>query len=59
MWNKTKIDHEQLRKEIQNMSCHSKLHKLLKEELTKLDHWKAKARWHPPHGGTIRFERRK
>ena len=44
MWNKSKIDLEQLRKEIRGMSVRSQLYKVLKEELIKQDHWKLKAR---------------
>jgi len=40
MWKKTKLDHDQLRKEIQEMSVRSKLYKLLEDELGKLGHWK-------------------
>ena len=46
-WNKTKIDHKQLRIEIQSMTRDSKLYKLLREELTKLDHWKQQKRGDP------------
>lgn len=46
-WNKTRLDHTQLRIEIRAMSIHSKLYKLLKEELTKLDHWKQQRRGDP------------
>jgi hypothetical protein len=46
-WNKTKLDHEQLRIEIRTMSRYSKLFKLLREELTKLDHWKQQGRGDP------------
>ena len=49
-WNKSKIDHEQLRKEIQTMSVRSRLFKLLREELGKLGHWKQKPRGNPKAG---------
>jgi hypothetical protein len=47
MWHKSKLDHNQLRKEIREMSVRSKLYKLLEEELTYQDHWKQKGRWNP------------
>jgi len=40
MWHKSKLDLEQLRKEISAMSVRSKLYKLLEEELNQLGHWK-------------------
>lgn len=46
-WQKSKVDFDQLRLEIQQMSRDSKLFKLLREELTKLDHWKQQARGNP------------
>lgn len=47
MWNKSKLDLDQLRKEIRVMSIRSKLYKLLEEELTQLDHWKQRRRGKP------------
>jgi hypothetical protein len=47
MWNKSKINHEQLQKEIAEMSPRSKLYKLLQNELTKLGHWKQLKRGKP------------
>ena len=47
MWKKTKLDHDQLRKEIQEMSVRSKLYKLLEDELGKLGHWKQLPRGKP------------
>ena len=44
MWHKTKIDLDQLRFEIKNMSPRSKLYKVLEEELSLKDHWKKKSR---------------
>lgn len=49
-WQKSKIDLEQLRLEIRKMTPPSKLFKLLREELIKLDHWKQKARGNPVKG---------
>ena len=49
-WHKSKINQEQLRREIQAMSPSSKLFKLIKEELTKLGHWKQKPRGNPKAG---------
>lgn len=46
-WSKCKTDLEQLKIDIHNMSCRSKLYKLLKRELTKQGYWKNKARWYP------------
>lgn len=47
MKQKTQIDHERLRLEIRNMTYDSSLYKLLKDELTPLDHWKGKKRGKP------------
>lgn len=46
-WEKSKIDLGRLRIEIRAMSRHSKLYSVLKEELGKLDHWKAQKRGNP------------
>jgi hypothetical protein len=40
MWHKSKLDLEQLRREIRVMSVRSKLYKLLEDELNQLGHWK-------------------
>jgi hypothetical protein len=50
MWNKSKLDLEQLRVEIRCMSVRSNLYKLLRDELTVLCHWKGKARGNPKAG---------
>ena len=47
MWNKTKLDFGQLRKEIRELNSRKSLYYLLKEELGKLGHWKQKARGDP------------
>lgn len=47
MWNKSKLDFEQLRAEIKAMSARSGLYKLLRDELLKLDHWKNLPRGNP------------
>ena len=44
---KTKIDLEQLRIEIRNLQWGTSLYKVLKEELTKIDHWKQQKRGNP------------
>ena len=49
-WNKSKLDFEQLRIEVQCMTRDSKLYDLLQEELTKLDHWKQQKRGNPKKG---------
>ena len=54
MWNKTKLDLEQLAKEIRAMSVRSKLYKLLVEELGKQGHWKQLPRGKPDHNATFR-----
>ncbi len=46
-WHKSKINFEQLRIEIRNMSIQSKLYRLLKEELTKREYWKNRKRGKP------------
>jgi hypothetical protein len=57
-WNKTKLDFEQLRKEIRLMSNRSQLHRLLEDELTKLDHWKQRARGNPKKANSLIKNRR-
>jgi len=47
MWNKSKIDFEQLRKEIKVMSVRSELYKVLRDELTKIGFWKKRQRGKP------------
>jgi protein associated with RNAse G/E len=44
---KTRIDLEQLRLEIKELNSHKMLYKVLKEELTKIDHWKQQKRGKP------------
>jgi len=44
---KTKIDLEQLRYEIQHLNNRKDLYFVLKEELTKIDHWKQQQRGDP------------
>ncbi|KKN29595.1 hypothetical protein LCGC14_0842630 [marine sediment metagenome] len=44
---KSKLDFEQLRKEIRELNNRKALYRLLKEELGKIDHWKQKARGDP------------
>lgn len=43
----SKIDLEQLRKEVQGMTRHNVLYRVLKEELGKRGYWKARARGDP------------
>jgi hypothetical protein len=47
MKQKTQIDLERLRHEIQNMTYDSSIYKVLKEELSKKDYWKARKRGKP------------
>jgi hypothetical protein len=54
IWNKTKTDLDQLRVDIQKMSRYSKLWFLLREELTKLDHWKNQPRGNPKKAHAMR-----
>jgi hypothetical protein len=44
---KSKIDMAQLRKEIGRLTNRQELYRVLKEELTKLDHWKQQGKWKP------------
>ncbi|MFA5299097.1 MAG: hypothetical protein WC389_12895 [Lutibacter sp.] len=46
-WQKSKIDLEQLKIEIQRLKKTQNLYKLLKSELTKLEHWKNLKRGKP------------
>ena len=47
MWNKSKINLEQLRLEIRNLKRTQKLYKVLDEELSKIGHWKQLKRGKP------------
>jgi hypothetical protein len=44
---KTKINLEQLRQEIRELTWGTSLYWVLKEELTKINHWKQRARGDP------------
>jgi len=44
---KSKLDLEQLRLEIRALNNRKTLYKVLKEELTKIDHWKQQQRGNP------------
>lgn len=43
----SKIDVNQLAYEIQHMNRHKKIYRVLREELTKVDHWKQQGRGDP------------
>lgn len=43
----TKIDLDQLRREIRELNRHQLLYKVLKEELMRIGHWKLKGRGDP------------
>jgi protein associated with RNAse G/E len=43
----SKIDVNQLAYEIQHMNRHKKIYRVLREELTKVDHWKQQGRGNP------------
>ena len=45
--NKTKLDLEQLRIEIRSITSDKQLYYVLKEELSKIDHWKQQKRGKP------------
>ena len=45
--NKTKLDLEQLRQEIRDLNYNKELYAVLREELTKLGHWKQLKRGKP------------
>jgi len=47
MWNKSKIDFEQLRIELRSMTNRYELYKVVKEELEKRGWWKQKPRGKP------------
>ena len=44
---KSKLDMAQLRKEIRRLTVRQELYRVLKDELTKLDHWKQQGKWNP------------
>jgi hypothetical protein len=44
---RSKLDLEQLRIEIKQLNNRKELYRVLKEELTKIDHWKQKKRGDP------------
>ena len=54
MSEKSKINFEQLRKEIRALNSRKALYRLLKEELGKLGHWKLKRRGNPSKGYSMR-----
>ena len=51
---KTKIDIEQLRYEIQHLNNRKDLYFVLKEELTKINHWKQQPRGNPKKAYSMR-----
>ena len=46
-WSKSKLDFQQLINEIRAMTPQTTLYKILRTELTKLNHWKQKPRGNP------------
>jgi len=42
-----KIDYEQLKKEIRNLNRHKKLYRFLRDELSRIGHWKMQPRGNP------------
>jgi hypothetical protein len=44
---RSKVDLNQLRLEIQKMTRHDDIYIFLRDELSKVDHWKLKARGNP------------
>lgn len=44
---KSKLNFKQLRLEIRNLNNRKQLYRVLKEELTKIDHWKQQKRGDP------------
>lgn len=44
---KSRLDLSQLRKELRRLTNRQELYRVLKEELTKLDHWKQQKRGKP------------
>jgi protein associated with RNAse G/E len=49
-----KIDVNQLAYEIQHMNRHKKIDRVLREELTKVDHWKQQGRGDPVKAYSMR-----
>jgi protein associated with RNAse G/E len=54
----SKIDIDQLRKEIKEMNRWNVLYKALKEELSALNHWRDKPRGNPSKAGKTSWENR-
>ena len=54
----TKIDVNQLAFEIQHMNRHKKIYRVLREELTKVDHWKQQCRGNPIKAYLARCKRK-
>lgn len=54
MSSKTKLNFEQLKAEIRTLNNRKALYRLLKEELSKIGHWKQKARGDPVKGYSMR-----
>lgn len=50
----TKIDLGQLKLEIRQLNRHQVLYRVLKEELSRLDHWKLKGRGNPVKAFSMR-----
>lgn len=46
----TKIDLDQLAREIRAMNPRKQIFKVLKRELKRVDHWKDQGKWFPPKG---------
>lgn len=55
----SKIDIDQLRKEIRGMNRWNVLYKALKQELSALNYWKDRPRGNPSKGGKISWANRK
>lgn len=55
----SKIDIDQLRKEIRGMNRWNVLYKALKEELSALNYWRNKPRGNPSKGGKTKWEKHK
>jgi hypothetical protein len=55
----TRIDIDQLRKEIRSMNRWNVLYRALKEELSALKHWKDRPRGNPSKGGKMAMKKRK
>jgi hypothetical protein len=56
-FHKTKIDLEQLRKEIRELNSRKSLYRVLKEELSKIGYWKQKPRGNPSKGYKMRGQK--